>query len=70
MGLTGVLLEVSRKTCGHCKKEYGKHSKKGFMKCLYTANLNLYQLMIENQKLKNENLQTPEPVKGDETVDE
>ncbi len=42
MGLTGTLLQISRQKCGHCKKEYGKHSKKGFMKCLYTANYNLY----------------------------
>ncbi len=56
MGLTGLLREVSVKTCPHCKKEYGKHSKKGFMKCLYTANFNLYNAHIEIQKLKNEKI--------------
>lgn len=62
MGLTGVLLEVSRKTCGHCRKEYGKHSKKNFMKCLYTANLNLYKSIMEVQRLKAETVNEPQTI--------
>ena len=53
MGLTGALLEISGKKCPHCRKVYGKHSKKQFMKCLYTANYNLYHLIQEYNKLKN-----------------
>lgn len=56
MGLTGQLAQVAVKTCPHCNKEYGKHSKKGFMRCLYTANYNLYNAIIENNKLKNEKI--------------
>jgi len=52
MGLTGALLEISGKKCPHCRKVYGKHSKKQFMKCLYTANYNLYHLIQEYNKLK------------------
>jgi hypothetical protein len=48
MGLTGTLRDISSKICPHCNKQYGDangqkgHSKKQFMKCLYTANYNLY----------------------------
>jgi len=52
MGLTGVLREIATKECPHCNKEYGKHSKKGFMKCLYTANYNLYNVVIELNELR------------------
>ncbi len=52
MVLTGVLFQIASKQCPHCKKTYGKHSKKGFMKCLYTANYNLYNAVIEIQGLK------------------
>lgn len=58
MGLTGALLAISRQTCPNCKKTYGKvgnvkgHSDKQFMKCLYTANFNLYNAMMEINKLK------------------
>lgn len=44
MGLTGTLKRISTQKCPHCKKEYGKHSKKSFMRCLYTANVNLYNI--------------------------
>lgn len=53
MGLTGALRQVALKICPHCNKEYGKHSKKGFMKCLYTANYNLYNVVIELNELKS-----------------
>lgn len=52
MGLSGALKEVALKKCPHCKKEYGKHSRKQFMKCLYTANYNLYHLLQEYNKIK------------------
>ncbi len=54
MGLTGTLFQIASKQCPHCKKTYGKHSKKGFMKCLYTANYNLYNAVMEIQDLKGE----------------
>ncbi len=56
MGLTGVLRKVALEVCPHCNKEYGKHSKKGFMKCLYTANYNLYNVVIELNQLKSEKM--------------
>lgn len=67
MGLTGVLLEVSKKTCGHCRKKYGEHSKKNFMKCLYTANLNLYSSVMELNKLRSEmEVDTPKEAPKDD----
>ena len=54
MGLTGALKEVAEKECPHCKKKYGEHSKKGFMRCLYTANFNLYNVIMELKNLKDE----------------
>ena len=63
MGLTGVLKQVASKVCPHCSKEYGKHSKKGFMKCLYTANYNLYNVAIELNELKaNQALELPKKI--------
>ena len=53
MGLTGALKIVSTKKCGQCNKDYGSHSKKAFMRCLYTANYNMYQIMVELNTLKN-----------------
>ena len=55
MGLTGALKEISGKKCPHCHKKYGDHSKKRFMKCLYTANYNLYHLIQEYNKLRKVN---------------
>ncbi len=67
MGLTGVLRQVSLEICPHCNKEYGKHSKKGFMKCLYTANWNLYNIVIELNELKSKQpLKIPEKIVVDE----
>jgi predicted transcriptional regulator len=57
MGLNGTLKQISMQTCPHCRKEYGNHSKKSFIKCLYTANYNLYHLATELNTLKN-----PQPV--------
>jgi len=54
MGLTGALKRIATQVCPHCNKEYGRHSKKGFMKCLYTANYNLYNVVIELNQLKSE----------------
>ena len=63
MGLTGALKRVALETCPHCNKEYGKHSKKGFMKCLYTANYNLYNVVIELNQLKaKQPLKIPEKI--------
>lgn len=54
MGLTGTLKNISTLECPHCNKKYGLHSKKGYMKCLYTANYNLYKLVLEFQDYKRE----------------
>jgi len=51
LGLTGILRQIAIQKCAQCKKEYGKHSKKGFMKCLYTANYNLYDAIIRMDQL-------------------
>jgi len=56
MGLTGVLRKVALEVCPLCNKEYGRHSKKKFMKCLYTANYNLYNMSIELAQLRAENI--------------
>lgn len=67
MGLTGTLRRVALETCPHCNKEYGKHSKKGFMKCLYTANYNLYNVVIELNQLKSKQpLEIPEKIVVDD----
>jgi len=67
MALTGVLRRVASKVCPHCNKEYGKHSKKGFMKCLYTANYNLYNVVIELNELKaKQPLELPKKIITDE----
>jgi len=54
MGLTGALKEISTQKCGHCRTEYGRHSKKQFMKCLYTANWNLYSISQEYNRMLEE----------------
>lgn len=54
MGLTGTLRIVSTKMCPQCNTAYGKHSKKQFIRCLYTANYNLYNVMIDLQELRKE----------------
>ena len=52
MTLTGVLRQIGASKCGHCQKLYQDHSKKGFIKCLYTANWNLYQCMAKLEELQ------------------
>jgi hypothetical protein len=69
MGLTGALKEISVKKCPHCKKEYGRHSKKQFMKCLYTANYNLYHLIQEYNKVTKADESPKEEVKGEEIAE-
>ena len=67
MALTGALKQVALKVCPHCNKEYGRHSKKGFMKCLYTANYNLYNVVIELNELKaKQPLELPKKIITDE----
>lgn len=69
MGLTGTLKRISTQKCPHCKKEYGKHSKKSFMRCLYTANVNLYnatqqlQIMLQNKDNIVEKIEKPKAEK-------
>ena len=55
MPLTGKLLEVSKIECPICKKDYGKHSKKQNLKCLYTSNWNLYDLIKHYNELEAKN---------------
>ena len=69
MGMTGALLEISVKTCPHCRKKYGDHSKKRFMKCLYTANYNLYSIIQEYNKLKKLGESPVEEKKGEEIAE-
>ena len=57
MGLTGTLKRISTQKCPHCKKEYGKHSKKSFMRCLYTANVNLYNATQQIQTILTTNIE-------------
>lgn len=52
MGLTGALRVIATKQCPQCKKDYGDHSKKGLLRCLYTANYNLYNVVMEYNKLR------------------
>lgn len=54
MGLTGRLKQISLLECQNCKKEFGKHSKKSFTRCLYFVNLDLYRAIEEIKALKNE----------------
>ena len=72
MGLTGTLLQISKQKCPHCEKLYGLHSKKGSMKCLYTANMNLYGMVQRFEALKQQQ-ETFDKItvddKGDVTID-
>lgn len=60
MGLTGTLKDISYMKCIHCDKPYGDvggkkgHSKKQFMRCLFTANYNLEEAMKEIDRLLNQ----------------
>ena len=68
MPLTGKLLEVSKIQCPICKKDYGKHSKKQNLKCLYTSNWNLYDLIKHYNELESKNKELSEQL-GLENVD-
>ncbi len=46
--------EMADKKCGHCGLTYGRHAKKGFMRCLYTANFNLYNIIQQYNDIKDE----------------
>lgn len=61
MGLTGTLLQISTRQCPHCRKDYGKHSKKQFMRCLYTANHNLYSAAIRINELTGNMVEEEKP---------
>lgn len=56
MPLTGTLKEIGKRKCPHCKEEYGEHSKKQFLRCLYTSDYNFfhlaerYNMLIEEYK--------------------
>lgn len=65
MVLKGTLRKVSLVTCDHCSKEISKHSKKDFIRCLYTANFNLRKFANEVAMLREyiENGQKVEPPK-------
>ncbi len=70
MGLTGALLEISGKKCPHCSKTYGKHSKKQFMKCLYTANYNFYHLLLKYNKVTQRESTVDFEGVGDKIIEE
>lgn len=70
MGLTGALKEISGKKCGHCKKKYGDHSKKQFMKCLYTANYNLHRMVQEYDRITQRESPVDFEGVGDKIVEE
>ncbi len=54
MPLTGVLKKVGNHKCPHCKNEYGLHSKKQFLRCLYTSDYNYYNLAQKYNELIEE----------------
>ena len=69
MPLTGVLKQVSSRKCPHCKDEYGDHSKKQFLRCLYTSDYNFYELATKYNQLVEKYNQLEEKVKAEEKVD-
>jgi len=73
LGLPAALRQIAKQICPHCNRQYGDidgkkgHSKKQFMKCLYTANYNLYNVVIELNELKaKQPLEIPEKIIVDE----
>ena len=70
MPLTGKLLEVSKIQCPICKKDYGKHSKKQNLKCLYTSNWNLYDLIKHYNELESKNKELSKQLGLDEEIAE
>lgn len=70
MGLTGRLGQIAIRICPHCRSEYGKHSKKNFIRCLYTADYNLYNATIKIHDLEQAQLKEETPEVGEKiTVD-
>lgn len=69
MPLTGVLKTVGSRKCPHCKNEYGSHSKKQFLRCLYTSDYNYYNLAQQYNTLIEEFQKFKEGVKGGEEKD-
>lgn len=65
--LTGALLGISSIKCPHCGRTYGDvgsrkgHSKKQYMRCLYTADYDLANASVEIDKLKKELNKTETP---------
>jgi len=70
MPLTGKLKQVSVRKCPHCQTEYGEHSKKQFMRCLYTADYNYYTLAEEHNMLIQEYKKLQGNEDGKEETDE
>lgn len=54
MPLSGMLRKVANHKCPICGKEYGNHSKKNFMRCLYTSNYHMNEMLVELDKYKND----------------
>ncbi|KKN13483.1 hypothetical protein LCGC14_1005770 [marine sediment metagenome] len=52
MPLTGTLKRVAEDECPHCRKQYGKHSKKAFIRCLVTADYDLANAIVMIERLK------------------
>jgi len=50
--LTGALKKVAGHKCPHCQKDYGEHSKKQFLRCLYTSDYHLYELITKHNELQ------------------
>ena len=52
-----LIKQISAQKCGHCEIPRGEHSKKNLMRCLYTADLNLYRAykkLQEQEKIIDE----------------
>lgn len=64
--------EMSDRKCGHCGLTYGRHAKKGYMRCLYTANFNLYNTIQKYHDVLDElnTLKGQDIKENDETVQE
>jgi hypothetical protein len=52
LALTGALKKVAEHKCPHCEKDYGRHSKKQFLRCLYTSDYHLYDLIQKYNELQ------------------
>ncbi len=70
MPLTGKLKQVAGHKCPHCQTEYGEHSKKQFLRCLYTSDYNFYKLAEEHNMLIEEYKKIKEGKDGKEETGE